>query len=256
MPEITPSRYLVQASWGDVPHLDERAKADLLASTPEYMRDARSKGIPSLGAGAIYPIPWENVSCEPFPIPDHWRRGYGLDVGWNRTAAVWKAEDPATGVIYSYAEYYGSQAVPLIHAEAIKTRGAWIQGAIDPASRGRGQSDGKRLFKEYKALGLNLKLAENAVEAGLDHNWLLLEMGRHVYFRSLVNTEREYRLYRRARKVDENGVTKVKVVKKDDHLMDADRYGLMTFDKIARVRPAEDRGEAAFTQAADTRAGY
>lgn len=256
MPEASKSRYLVQASWDDVPHLSDKAKADLMASTPHYMRDARAKGIPSLGAGAIYPIPWEDVSCDPFPIPDHWRRCYGLDVGWNRTAAMWKAEDPITGVIYSYSEYYGAKAVPLIHAEAIKARGAWIRGAIDPASRGRSQVDGKRLAAEYTDLGLALTMAENAVEAGLDHNWMLLSTRRHIYFNTLTNTEREYRLYRRVRKQDENGVTTVKIVKKDDHLMDADRYGLMTFDKIARVRPAEDRESVAFTGAADPKAGY
>ena len=34
MPEITASKYLVEISWDDVPHLDEKTKRELLESTP------------------------------------------------------------------------------------------------------------------------------------------------------------------------------------------------------------------------------
>jgi hypothetical protein len=33
-------------------------------------------------------------------IPDSWPRAFGMDVGWNRTAVVWGARDPGSGVIY------------------------------------------------------------------------------------------------------------------------------------------------------------
>ena len=74
MGEVTASKYTVQAGWDDVPHLTERTKRELLASTPPYLRDARSKGVPTLGAGAIYPVPLEDVTCHPFEIPGFWRR--------------------------------------------------------------------------------------------------------------------------------------------------------------------------------------
>lgn len=112
MPEITSSRYLVQAGWRDVPHLDADTQRELLASTQPYLRDARSKGIPSLGAGAIYPVEESAITVEPFAIPAYWRRAYGLDVGWNRTAAVWGAHDPNTDTVYLYAEHYRGQAEP------------------------------------------------------------------------------------------------------------------------------------------------
>jgi hypothetical protein len=41
------SKYLVRATWDE--HLDETAKAELLAAYPSYQRDARTKGIPQLG---------------------------------------------------------------------------------------------------------------------------------------------------------------------------------------------------------------
>ena len=80
MPEISPSRYMVNAGWDDVPHLNEATKQELLESTMPYLRDARSKGVPSLGAGAVWPIPLSEVLVDPFEIPVHWPRSYGLEL--------------------------------------------------------------------------------------------------------------------------------------------------------------------------------
>jgi len=256
MPEISPSKYTVHATWDDAPHLDAKTKRELWDSTPPYLRDARAKGIPSLGAGAIYPIPWDEVSCEPFPIPVHWKRGYGMDVGWNYTAAFWLAEDPVDGVLYGYAEYKARKALPLIHATAIKTRGEWITGAIDPASRGRNQKDGTRLFNDYIQQGLHLTLANNEVDAGLDFIWSLLSIGRLKLFRTLTETEKEYRMYRRERVMGKFEVETAQVVKKNDHLMDSKRYAVRTFEKIGAVRPAADRDQITDFTPSDARTNY
>jgi len=100
MPAVSNSRYLVQAGWDSVPHLDEKTKKELLESTPPHLRDARAHGIPSLGAGAIYPVPLTEIEVEPFAIPAFWPRAYALDVGWRRTAAIWGAKDPSCDTIY------------------------------------------------------------------------------------------------------------------------------------------------------------
>jgi hypothetical protein len=248
MPAVSPSRYLVQAGWDSVPHLDEKAKAEILASTPPHLRDARAHGIPSLGAGAVYPVPLSEIEVKPFPIPAFWRRGYALDVGWRRTAALWGAEDPSDGSIYLYAEHYRGQEVPAVHAEAIKARGNWITGAIDPAARGRQQSDGERLKVTYQALGLHLVNANNAVEAGLYEVWQRLETGRLKVFSTLQNFKAEYRMYRR----DENG----KIVKEFDHLMDCGRYLISTWAKIARVQKPTSSPVGASSGSSDAVAGY
>jgi hypothetical protein len=227
MPAISASRFLVQAGWNDVPHLDEKAKTELLESTPPHLREARSQGIPSLGAGAIYPVPISAVEVPPFAIPAFWPRAYALDVGWNKTAVVWGAWDPSDETLYLYAEHYMGQAVAPVHAEAIKARGAWIKGVVDPASANRSQRDGERLFADYSALGLTLRPADNSVEAGLYRTWQLLATGRLRFFSTLVNLKTEYGLYRR----DENG----KIVKQFDHLMDAMRYLVMSGRSVASV---------------------
>lgn len=210
------SKFVVMATWDDAPHLDEEAKKELWQSIPPYQRDARSKGIPQLGSGAIYPVPESDFLIDPFPIPDYFPQGYGMDVGWNFTAAVWGAWDRKTDTLYLHHEYKRSQSEPSIHAHGIQAPGKWIPGFIDPASRGRNQKDGSQLMEDYKALGLDLQTADNGVESGLYSVWNRLSTGRIKVFKSLSAWLTEFRLYRR----DDKG----KVVKENDHLMDCTRY--------------------------------
>ena len=51
---------------------------------------------------------------DPFELPLHWPRGYGLDVGWNRTAAIGGAHDRDTDVVYLWSEHYRGQAEPSV----------------------------------------------------------------------------------------------------------------------------------------------
>lgn len=209
-------KHVTTATWDDVVHLDEDAKRELLASIPPYQRDARSKGIPALGAGAIYAVQEEQVFCDPFELPRHWKRCFGLDVGWSRTAAVWGAIDPESNILYLYSEHYLGEAVPSTHAAAIRARGEWIPGVIDPASRGRTQDDGNQLMQNYIDLGLDVEKANNNVESAIWEILEALQQGRIKVFNTLINFRREYRSYNR----DEKG----KIVKSNDHLLDAFRY--------------------------------
>lgn len=220
-------KYVDMIGWDDCPHLrppviSQEERDNLEARLQPHQREARKRGKPSLGAGAIYPVPEEDIFVAPFAIPDYWPRAYALDVGWKRTACLWAAMDPEPEkpVFYLYHEYYRSEAEPIVHGAAIKAVGEWITGAIDPASRGRSQFDGKKLIDGYRGTGLNLVMANNAVEAGLNHNLTLLQTGRVKAFNTLGHFKTEYRLYRR----DEKG----KIVKENDHLMDDFRYLLNT----------------------------
>lgn len=210
------TRAVIMATWDDAPHLTAQMKAEMLATYPPYQRDARSKGIPQLGAGAIYPVPESDLLVAPFKLPDAWPRGYGMDVGWNCTAAIWGAMDRQNDTLYLYREYARSQAEPSIHVHGIKAAGDWIPGFIDPAARGRSQVDGTQLLADYRALGLKLQLGDNGVESGLYSVWNRMSTGRLKVFNSLSGWLQEFRLYRR----DDRG----RVVKDNDHRMDAMRY--------------------------------
>lgn len=234
------SRFVILATWDDVPHLDERTKEMLYASYMPFQRDARTRGVPALGSGAIYPVPEADIVIPDFELPAHWPRAYGMDVGWNRTAAIWGAFDQDTSTAYLYSQHYRGEAEPIVHAEAIKSRGIWIPGAIDPAARGRGQKDGERLMELYEEMGLELSKADNSVYAGIYDVWTLLSAGKLKVVASCADWLTEYRIYRR----DDKG----QIVKKNDHLMDATRYLIRTGRDLARVKPVQkDDDETGFS---------
>ena len=215
---------VVNAGWDDAPHLGAAEKARLLTTIPPYQVKARTRGIPMLGSGAIYPIDEEDIKCEPFEIPAHFTRGYGLDVGWRATAAVWCAHDRGTDVIYVTDVYKRGQAEPAAHISAITQRGDWIPGYIDPAANISGQKDGDTLLDAYSKY-LRLDKAENAVEAGIFTVYERLTTSRLKVFKHLEAFFEEFRLYRR----DDKG----KVVKDNDHALDALRYAIMSVQSWA-----------------------
>ena len=227
----SPHKMYVQAGWRDVPHLTEVDKAALIATTPPYQIKARTEGEPVLGSGAIYPINEEAITVPTRPIPETWRRVYAMDVGWNRTAVVWAAQDPGSGGYELYDLHYLGQGEPASHAAAIRARGDWMKGVIDPASVASSQKDGEKLIDLYRQpeLGLDLQFAENAVEAGLTATWNLLITGRLKVQAHLSAWFGEFRKYHR----DEKG----KIVKANDHLMDATRYLVVSGEPFLSLRP-------------------
>jgi phage terminase large subunit-like protein len=144
------SKQTVTAGWDDVPHLSADMKRDIMAGTPTHLQESRSTGRPGLGAGAIYTVPIDEITCPIMEIPSWFKRGYGMDVGWNCTAVVFFAHDLDRDIVYIYDVYKRGKVEPDIHTAAVKRRyigGNPIMGVIDPAARGRSQTDGKNLLQ-------------------------------------------------------------------------------------------------------------
>jgi hypothetical protein len=219
------TKWLCAATWDDAVHLNELERRELWSSIPEFQRDARTKGVPYLGSGLIYPFPQRELEVNDFQIPRHWPRGYGMDVGWNKTAAAFLAHDREDDVLYIYSVHCQGHVEPPSHAQAILARGKWMPGRIDPASRASGQLDGKKLYGVYQKLGLRLGLAPNAVEAGILSMYTRMATGRLKIFASCHAFWEEYGIYQR----DDHG----KVVKEQDHVMDASRYGVQAVEEDA-----------------------
>ena len=213
-------RYAQLIGWDDVPHLDDTEKAELLRSIPKYQQDARIKGYPSLGSGAIYQYSEDRIVIEPRNIPAYFQRAYAIDVGWKATACIAIAIDPDIQEIFVTREYKRGEAMPDEHATAIRLIADNATGAIDPAARGRSQKDGVRLMDEYQKQGLRLELAVNTVEAGIYRIQQLMSTQRLHIFNTCTGLLSEMRQYQR----DDTG----KVIKRNDHLLDALRYAIMT----------------------------
>ncbi len=227
------SRFLVSADWGDAPHLGPEAQESLLASIPAYQRDARTKGIPQLGAGAIYPIAESDIRVKDFEIPDHFRRGFGMDVGGGAkpTAAAFFAFDPENATFYVTGCYKHANPEPTLHASAIKLRLGWKQpGVGDAAALILTEHDSEQLVSVYRRLDLDLNLADKSVETGIKEVYDLMVAGRFKVFASCIAWWDEFRMYQR----DKHG----RIKKTNDHLMDSTRYRIRAGWMSMKVKPS------------------
>lgn len=214
--DVKAPKYLQYVTWDDCGHLDDATKASLWDALPPHERDARRNGIPTVGSGRIYPVEESAYTIDPITLPKHFPRSFAMDVGWNATACLWGAIDRETDTLYIYDEYKRGEQEPAVHASAIRSRGDWIPGVIDPAARGRSQHDGAKLYEKYLKENLKITPADNAVESGIYEVWQRLNSGRLKVFSTCKQLLEELRLYRR----DDKG----KIVKKNDHLVDCLRY--------------------------------
>lgn len=243
MPKISNTKYVVMAGWDDVPHLDEQTKQDLLAMTPAHLRDARSKGIPTMGSGLIFPIEEERIVIAPMQIPAFWPQIIGIDFGTDHPfAAVWLAWDRDNDCIYVTQCYRVSDQSPMLHAAAIRSMpgGVWIPVAW-PHDGLQRQGNGETLEQvaaQYKRYGLNMLPdramfddQSNSVEAGLMDMLDRMQSGRWKVFSTCKDWLEEFRMYHR-----KDG----KIVKIRDDAISASRYALMC-KRFAKVKPANNR---------------
>jgi phage terminase large subunit-like protein len=232
--EVHNSRVYVLASHDDADHLTDKEKKRLYLSYSPEEREARTKGIPSLGSGLVYPVREELYVISPIQIPDYWPRCYGLDFGWHHpTAAVFLAHDQDNDVVYAYAEYAANRMTPQHHAyELIKQGADWMPGAYDYAGEATAATDGANVVDLYKQAGLRslIPADKRSVSKGIYTILQRMENGKFKVFSNLTKLLTEIRMYSR----DENG----KINKGNDDLLDAMRYGITTALPIARIKNA------------------
>jgi len=245
MPVISPSKYMVMAGWDDVPHLTNEAKKELLDATPIYLRKARSQGIPTLGDGAVFPFPEEQITVEPFAIPNHWYRINGIDFGWTHPNAIaCLAYDADTDTVYLIDGVKQEQTLIPVIASTIKARGEWIPVAWPhDGYQVKDAMHGHQVAEQYRMEGVNmlpthaqfekstddeLQKSTMSVEAGIQDMITRMQTGRFKVFSTVQVFFEEYRIYHR-----EKGA----IVKLIDDLISATRYGIMML-RFAEVAPA------------------
>lgn len=231
-PVDEPDKYICRVEWQDVPHLSKEDKETMLKEIPANEREARTKGVPGLGSGRIYPVEESFIVVPSFKIPDHWPRAFGLDFASPNgyTAAVWVAEDPNTKVRYIYSEYKRSKQIDEYHIEAIRSKGDWIPGGCDPASGVRDNGTMRSDF--YRSKGIDLTAGQNAILGGISSILSQFETGTLKIMSHCVEFLKEYRVYRYDSK-DPNKPAR----DQQDHLLDALRYVDSLFEWIKRVNP-------------------
>src|SRR5262247_3698287 len=225
--EPSPDRSDTAMTLDDVGHYSEEEKAQIAAAYPAHEREARTKGIPTLGSGRIFPVTEELLASEQCDFPSHWPRIGGMDFGWDHPfAAVELVWDRDTDTVYVTKCYRVREATAVIHAAALKLWGKELPWAWPRDGRRETlEGAGKPLADQYRAQGLEM-LHEHAqfedgsvsVEAGLQDMLIRMESGRFKVLKHLTDWFDEYRLYHR-----KDG----RVHKEGDDLMSATRYAVM-----------------------------
>jgi hypothetical protein len=237
--EKSNDRATVTMTIDDVDHYTDEQKATIIAGYPAHEREARAKGVPTLGSGRIFPVTEESISCKPFEIPDWWVQIGGLDFGWDHpTAASRIAWDRDSDVIYIIATHKLREATPLMHCETLKPWGDWLPWAWPHDGLQHDKGSGIELAQQYRNNGLSMLYeratfqdGSNGVEAGLMDMLDRMNTGRLKVFSHLSDWFEEFRLYHR-----KDG----KVVKEFDDILSSTRYALM-MKRFATTKPLNER---------------
>lgn len=234
----------VQMTIEEAEHIPASERDKIIASFPEHEREARAHGVPVLGSGRVFPVAESRIKVDATKIPAHWPRIAAIDFGWDHpTAGIWLAHDRDTDVVYVYDAYRVRQQTPVIHAAAIKGRGAWIPMAWPHDGLQHDKGSGIQLAEQYRGLGVAMRqeyahFEETeqesearvnliSVEAGIAELLTRMETGRLKVFSHLNDWFEEFRLYHR-----KDGV----IVKEGDDLMSATRVAMMDL-RFAEVEP-------------------
>lgn len=236
--EDSDDRATVTMTIDDAGHYTAEDRARIIASYPPHELEARTKGIPSMGSGRIFPITEESITIAPIDIPKHWPQIIGIDFGWDHPFAACRlAWDRDQDTVYVTGEYRQREASPIIHAASIKPWGEWIPIAWPHDGLQHDKGSGEQLAAQYRAQGLNLTPERatfddgtNGVEAGVSDMLQRMQTGRWKVFSTCQSWLEEFRLYHR-----DDG----KIVKERDDIISASRYALM-MKRFAEVKTAKE----------------
>jgi phage terminase large subunit-like protein len=231
-----PGSIIVKMGIQDAEHYSPEERARRIAGYAEHERTARAQGDPIMGSGKVFPIDKQLISEIPIQIPSFWPRIAGMDIGWDHpTAVAWMAWDRDVDVVHVYDTHRLREQTPIVHAAAIKNRGAWIPMAWPHDGHQKDKGSGEIIASQYRQQGVNMmrKHATHApdirqkqkegdggysLEGGISEMLMRFQTGRLKIASHLMEWFEEYDLYYR-----KDGL----IVKKTDDLMSATRVGLM-----------------------------
>lgn len=220
-------------TYHDAAHIDERKLKEMLSGYPEHEHECRINGVPMQGEGRIFKIAESLITVQPFALPDYWPRIVGVDFGHGEhpTAAAWLAHDRDIDCVYCYRTYRLKGGNIPGHAAAIRSAGR-IKVAWPPDGNSSDKVSGVTVRKHYQNNFCDMLPTHAVNPDGTTNVWAgivdlqqRMENGAFKVFSSEHLWFEEFRNYHMA---------EGKIVKVDDDLIDATRYGNMML-KYARV---------------------
>lgn len=246
----------------DAEHYTPEERRKIINSYPAHERDARAKGIPTLGSGRVFPIDENDIKEPTIVIPEHWPRLAALDFGWDHpTAMVWGAWDRDTDTVHIYDAHRAKETTPIIHSATLMAKGKWIPVAWPHDGLQHDKGSGEALAQQYRNLGVNMLKEKashppiageeegtggNSVEAGLMDMLQRMQTGRLKVAEHLNDWFEEFRLYHR-----KDG----KLVKVDEDLLSATRYLIMMI-RFAKINTPKRTSQGTGFVPLDREMGY
>lgn len=242
--------FCVRADMDDNEYLSEDFKQQFLADLTQEERDARKSGKFVHFRGLVYPE-WDEKRHVIDPVkPSHVKRMdtvVGIDPGYRTTAVAFCAfDDDNHLLVYDELYLHEEDAIPENAAKIIKAKvKAWgvdPMYIIDPSARNREIVTGKRVAQAYKNAGIPVLPGQADVEVGV------FEVRRRLQHKDaqdelnpIMHVTRNCRVFQweiGRYRMDDRADGVFKVVKENDHIMDAVRYVAMTRPiGLGRVAP-------------------
>jgi len=246
-----------EANTSDNPHIDPEAFELLTQTLSEEERKTRATGVYISHTGLIYGEVFSQINNV---IPDivqssrfdilrkHWSHFQMMDHGYNNPTAFLFACYDSDGKVIIYDELYINKTIVSDIAEMVKKRRLQLDipteyVVCDPSIASTDPLSGSSVQAEYGENGIFIALGNNDVQSGIARVQETLRYQQLIISKRCTETLKEIRKYRWDRHLTKMGDRKNKKevpVKKDDHAMDAMRYGLMSrpkhYEKVAKAK--------------------
>lgn len=226
--EVSPDRGVVSMTIDDALHIPPDERAKIIAAFLPHEREARARGVPTLGSGRIFQVSEDMISEDTLEhIPPHWAKLWGVDFGISHPfAAALILWDKDADVIHLHHTIRMKDGGPLQHAVPMKAFAASVPIAWPHDGNQRGdRNTGETFASQYRGQGLNMLPVHAtwpdggfSTEAGILEMQQRFETGKLKIARHLSDFFEEFRLYHR-----KDGV----IVKERDDILSALRIAIM-----------------------------
>lgn len=124
MDEPSPDRAVVNMTIEDAEHIKPEDRAKIIAGYSKHEREARARGVPLLGSGAIFSEPEENITEAGIrDVPQYWAKLWAIDFGIGQDhafAAVLLLWDRDKDIVHVHHTIKMVGSLPIQHAAAMR----------------------------------------------------------------------------------------------------------------------------------------
>ena len=257
-PEAKKRFFAINAPSTENVHLPDDYVQSMLSTWSKERIDREVMGSWDAFSGQVYSEFSRNIHViKPFRIPDDWTRFVAADHGFrNPTCFLWFATD-YDGNLYVYREFYQREWIieqickgnKTTHEKGVvelngteKIEGIWI----DPSTRAnRGKDSDFQTYLDHLPKKWSLIPANNEVTDGIDRVKQYLKVDERtkkprIYFfdncQNLIEEITQYRYEELQPGQEMLHNIKETPVKKDDHAVDALRYGIMSRPESPKIK--------------------